>query len=279
MILYNKKFQATFLYIGIAILLFIALFPLLWATICSFKPNSELFSDPFRLLPKKFSIQNYVNLFRGSDFIRYFLNSVFIASFSTIFALVLACLAGYSLTRFKFPGSKLLTKLMLDAYMIPPILLVLPIYLIIVKIGLRDSIFIYALIVMGNTLPFCLWLVNSYYSGISVDYEEAAMVDGATRFMAFYKVVIPQLIPAVVAVGIQAFVLAWNDLLFAQILISSDKNRTLALAISGMFAQDIVYPWGVILAATVVATLPVLIMFVFGVDKLIGGWSEGGIKG
>jgi len=206
-------------------------------------------------------------------------NSVVASFAATFISLAVACLASYSLTRFNYPGAKLLKRLMMESYMIPSILLVLPIYSFITSIGLRDNLWAYTVMVMSTTLPFCLWLFNSYMAGITPDFEEAAMVDGGTRFKAFYKIVLPMLTPAIVAVGIQAFILVWNDLLFAKILLSSEKNRTLPLVISSMFAQEQVYPWGVILAGTIVATVPVLFMFVFGVEKLIGGWSEGGVKG
>ena len=197
---------------------------------------------------------------------------------ATGLSLVVACLSGYSLTRFTFPGSKLLKRLILDTYMIPSILLILPIYSILTKMGLRDNLIAYTVMVTSTTLPFCVWLMTSYFAGVSPSFEEAGMIDGCSRFQAFYRVVVPQLTPAIIATGIQAFILVWNDLMYAKILLSSESNRTLSLIISSMFAQEQVYPWGVILAGTVVATVPVLLMFIFGVDKLIGGWSDGGVK-
>lgn len=266
-------------YIMVLILVVISLFPLVWAIGGSFKSNSELYAFPYDVLPKQPTFSNYGTLFDISNFITCFLNSVITSIAATLISVVIACLAGYSLTRFTFPGSKLLKRLVLDTYMIPSILLILPIYSVLTQFGMRDNLAAYTIMVTSTTLPFCLWLFTSYFKGVSLDYEEAAMVDGSTRFRAFFTVVIPQLVPAGVAVGIQAFILVWNDLLFAKILLSSAENRTLSLVISSMFAQDQVYPWGVILASTVVATVPVLVMFVFGVDKLIGGWSEGGVKG
>lgn len=275
----KKNVKTAALYLIVLALVVVSLFPLIWAICSSLKSNAELYAYPYDLWPKTFTSENYKTLFSISNFLNSLKNSILTSIGATFLSLVIACLSGYSLTRFKFPGCKLLKRLVLDSYMIPSILLILPIYSLITRMGLRDNLYAYTVMVISTTLPFCLWLVNSYYKGMEVDYEEAAMVDGATRFQAFYKVVLPQLTPAMIAVGIQAFILVWNDLLFAKILLSSELNRTLPLVISSMFAQDMVYPWGVILAGTVVATVPVLLMFVSGVEKLIGGWSEGGVKG
>ncbi len=275
----SAAIKKAILCILVLFLLIVSLFPLVWSICGSFKSSSEMYAYPYDFLPKSPTLVNFKTLFNISNFLNCLKNSIFVSLLATFASLVISCLASYSLTRFSYPGARLLKRLMMESYMIPSILLILPIYSFITNIGLRDNLWAYALMVLSTTLPFCLWLFNSYFAGITPDFEEAAMVDGETRFMAFYKIVLPMLTPAIVAVGIQAFILVWNDLLFAKILLSSENNRTLPLVISSMFAQDQVYPWGVILAGTMVATVPVLFMFVFGVDKLIGGWSEGGVKG
>lgn len=257
----------------------VSLFPLVWSIFTSFKEAGEIYTNPYGLLPESWTLDNYRTLFSISNFCGALKNSVLSSLGSTALSIVISCLAGYSLTRFSFPGSGLLKKLVLDTYMIPAILLILPIYSLLVKLNLRDNLFVYTFVVIAQTLPFCLWLVTSYFKGISVDYEEAAMVDGTTRFQAYYKVVLPQLTPAIITVGIQSFILVWNDLMYAKILLASEGNKTLAQVISGMFAESQLYSWPVIMAAAVMATVPVLIMFVFGVDKLVGGWGEGGVKG
>lgn len=272
-------FHKAILYGVVLILVVVALFPLAWAIFGSLKSSQELYRFPYTLLPQAPTLDNFGVLFNLSNFFRSFSNTFLTSVAATALSLLVACLSGYSLTRFAFPGSKLLKRLILDTYMIPSILLVLPIYSILTKLNLRDNLMAYTLMVTSTTLPFCVWLMTSYYAGVSMSYEEAAMIDGCCRFQAFYKVVVPQLTPAIIATGIQAFILVWNDLMYAKILLSSEENRTLSLVISSMFAQEQVYPWGVILAGTVVATVPVLLMFIFGVEKLIGGWSEGGVKG
>lgn len=266
-------------YAVIIVMVVTSMFPLVWAIFTSLKMPNEVYSNPYGLFPETWTIENYVTLFNISSFFTAFKNSVLASFGATFISVVISCLGAYSLTRFRFPGSILLKQLVLDTYMIPSVLLILPIYSLIVKMGLRDNLFSYTFIVIAQTLPFCLWLVTSYFKGVSVDYEEAAMIDGATRFQAFYKVVLPQLTPAIITVGIQAFILVWNDLMYAKILLSSEENKTLAMVISGMFAESQLYPWPVIMAAAVMATVPVLFMFIFGVDKLVGGWGDGGVKG
>ncbi len=266
------------LFLMIALLIVVSLFPLIWAVFGSLKESQEMFNSPYDLLPKKPTLENYAVLINLSNFFRSFINTLFTSVSSTVISIVAACLAGYSLTRFKYPGSIVLKRLILDTYMIPSILLVLPIYSVLTKLGLRDNLIAYTVMITSTTLPFCVWLMTSYFAGVSVSFEEAGMMDGCTRFQAFYLIVVPQLTPAIIATGIQAFILVWNDLMYAKILLSSEQNRTLPLIISSMFAQEQVYPWGVIMAGTVVATVPVLLMNILGVDKLVGGWSDGGVK-
>jgi len=266
------------LYICLAVLVVVSLFPLAWAIFGSLKESQEMYNYPYDLLPKQPTLNNYKVLFNLSNFFRSFTNTALTSIASTAISLVVACLSGYSLTRFTFPGSKMLKRLIMDVYMIPTILLILPVYSILTKLGLRDNLIAYTVMVTSTTLPFCVWLMTSYFAGVSMSFEEAGMIDGCSRFQAFVKVVVPQLTPAIIATGIQAFILVWNDLMYSKILLSSENNRTLSMVISAMFAQEQVYPWGVILAGTCVATIPVLIMFIGGVDKLIGGWSDGGVK-
>ena len=266
------------LYICLAVLVVVSLFPLAWAIFGSLKESQEMYNYPYDLLPKQPTFNNYKVLFNLSNFFRSFTNTALTSIASTAISLVVACLSGYSLTRFTFPGSKMLKRLIMDVYMIPTILLILPVYSILTKLGLRDNLIAYTVMVTSTTLPFCVWLMTSYFAGVSMSFEEAGMIDGCSRFQAFVKVVVPQLTPAIIATGIQAFILVWNDLMYSKILLSSENNRTLSMVISAMFAQEQVYPWGVILAGTCVATIPVLIMFIGGVDKLIGGWSDGGVK-
>lgn len=274
----KKTIFKILMYVALLVMVVIAVFPLVWSICGSFRESQEMYNYPYELIPREPTVNNFRVLFNLSNFFRSFMNTVMTSVAATAISLIVACLSGYSLTRFTFPGSKLLKRLILDTYMIPSILLILPIYSLLTKLNLRDNLVAYTVMVISTTLPFCVWLMTSYFAGVSMSFEEAAMVDGCHRFKAFYKVVIPQLTPAIIATGMQAFILVWNDLMYAKILLSSEKNRTLSLVISSMFAQEQVYPWGVILAGTVVATVPVLIMFIFGVDKLIGGWSDGGVK-
>ena len=274
----KKIIFTSILYVCLAVLVIVSLFPLAWAIFGSLKESQEMYNYPYDLLPKAPTFNNYKTLFNLSNFFRSFTNTALTSIASTAVSLVVACLSGYSLTRFTFPGSKMLKRLIMDVYMIPTILLILPVYSILTKLGLRDNLAAYTVMVTSTTLPFCVWLMTSYFAGVSMSFEEAGMIDGCSRFQAFVRVVVPQLTPAIIATGIQAFILVWNDLMYSKILLSSENNRTLSMVISAMFAQEQVYPWGVILAGTCVATIPVLIMFIGGVDKLIGGWSDGGVK-
>ena len=191
----------------IAALVVISLFPLVWAIFGSLKESQEMYNYPYRLFPIAPTLNNYTVLFGLSNFIRSFSNTLLTSLATTAVSIAVACLSGYSLTRFTYPGSRLLKRLILDTYMIPSILLILPIYSILTKLGLRDNLVVYAVMVTSTTLPFCVWLMTSYFAGVSTSFEEAGMIDGCTRFQAFYRIVLPQLTPAMIATGIQAFIL------------------------------------------------------------------------
>ena len=189
------------LYICLAVLVVVSLFPLAWAIFGSLKESQEMYNYPYDLLPKQPTFNNYKVLFNLSNFFRSFTNTALTSIASTAISLVVACLSGYSLTRFTFPGSKMLKRLIMDVYMIPTILLILPVYSILTKLGLRDNLIAYTVMVTSTTLPFCVWLMTSYFAGVSMSFEEAGMIDGCSRFQAFVKVVVPQLTPAIIATG------------------------------------------------------------------------------
>jgi len=163
--------------------------------------------------------------------------------------------------------------------MTPAILIVVPFFEIWVKLGLVDTLFSLTVSCLALALPLGLLLMRSYFQGIPVELEEAAFIDGATRFQAFYKVILPQALPGVISTALFTFILVWQDYLYALVLINSQAKKTLTLSIADLMGQSAIYSWGMLMAAAVLMVIPVLIGFVFIEKQLIAGFNVGAIKG
>jgi ABC-type glycerol-3-phosphate transport system permease component len=253
--------------------------PLVWMLLSSVKPDTENAAYPPTFFPRKLTFENYLVLFRVSDFGSYLRNSAILASTSTLATLTLATLTAYSMTRFSFPILRRLGELSLFVYMIPPILLLVPTARIVVGLGLADSLLAVAVVYTAHLLPFGLWILRSYFLGIPVELEQAAMVDGCTRFGAFWRVVLPQATPGIISTGIFTFNASWSEYLFGATLLTSGDKLTLSPGLSLLMDQTGVYSWGMLMAASVLVTLPVVVLFGIAQKQLVSGWGEGAIKG
>jgi ABC-type glycerol-3-phosphate transport system permease component len=254
-------------------------FPLLWMVLCSFKSRSELYALPSTFLPNVWTLQNYTDLFVQTNFPIYFSNSLIVAGGATLLSLIVGGLGAYSLSRFDFFGITAFSRIALICYMLPEVLIVLPLYIYVVKFGLADTLF--SLIVANTTftLPLTLWFMRSYYNAISPGLEEAAMVDGCTRFGALRRVTIPLALPGIVSVGVFSFNHAWNEFLFALVFTSSEHNKVLSVGLATWIGQDNIYSWGMLLAGAVLITIPVVLFYLLVQRKLVVGLAEGGTKG
>jgi ABC-type glycerol-3-phosphate transport system permease component len=254
-------------------------FPLFWMLVSSFKPGAELYASPPTFLPATWTLENYRDLFIQTNFLIYFKNSLIVASGATVLSIVVGGLGAYSLNRFDFLGIRSVAVASFLAYMLPEVLIVLPLYVYVVAIGLADTLL--ALIISNTafTLPLTLWFMRSYFRAIPVSLEESAMVDGCTRFQALRRVTFPLALPGIVSVAIFAFNHTWNDFLLALVFISSERNKVLPLGLATWIGQDNVYSWGMLLAGAVLVTIPVVIFYLLVQRNLITGLAEGGLKG
>ncbi len=275
----RAKLERVALAIVALVTLFIVLFPLIWMLLASFKPNVELFQRPPRMLPQDFTWEHYVELFRFTSFPLYFLNTVMVAIFACILGITVSLLGVYSITRFKFIGAKPFTFAMLFIYMLPPILLAIPFFQIWFNLGMNNSLVALSITYLTITLPFSLWILRPYIESIPRSLEEAGMIDGCTRFKAFVLVILPQAVPGVMAAFVFTFVVVWNELLYALVLISDESKRTVSLGIASLILETSVYSWGLVNAAGVVATVPILILFAFVGRMMVAGLGAGAVKG
>lgn len=267
-----------YLYVSVILIVGLVAFPLFWMIASSFKPRNELYAFPPTFFPLVPTFDNYLELLFKTSFATYFKNSLIVAAGSTLLSMVVGSFGGYALSRFRYRGFRTFARLTLLTYMLPSIMLVIPLYVAISDLGLVDTL--ESLIITNTTftLPFALWLLRAYFATIPVELEEAAMIDGATRFQALLKVVVPLALPGIVSTSIFAFTNSWNEYLYALVFIHSDTLRTLPPGMGTFIQMDSVYQWGVLMAGSVLITIPVLIFYMIVQRNLVVGLTEGGVK-
>lgn len=257
----------------------ILLFPLLWMFSGSIKSISETFDVPPTLLPQHPTTTAYDQLLRMTDFVLFFKNSMIASFSSSAIALIFSIGGVYGLTRYRLRGGSLFSYMILFTYMLPGILLVIPLFTLWVDLGMSDSLTALSLTYVSFTLPFALWMMRSYIGTIPREIEEAGMVDGATRFQSFRRLIIPQAIPGMLSTFIFTFILAWQEYLFALVMISSDEKKTITLGVANLISGRAINSWPVLNAAGVMATVPVLFLFIFAQRWLVAGFTAGAVKG
>jgi ABC-type glycerol-3-phosphate transport system permease component len=254
-------------------------FPLLWMVSTAFKPNDETFAIPPTLLPVHPTFAQFARLLNETPFLTYMANSIIVGIATTLFVVTVAVAGAYGLVRFRFPGREAIAHMVLFTYLLPAVVLLLPLYLMISKMGLANSLL--GLVIAYSTfcLPFALWLLRSFIAGIPIDLEEAAMTDGASRLGAFVDVVVPQALPGIISTALFSFILSWNEYLYALVFINVDDRKTLSPGVLTMLNQNQNVEWALLMAASVMMALPVLVFFSFLQSHLTRGFGAGAVKG
>lgn len=267
--------------VGLAILSFVAIFPLYTIVISSIKPLGDVRST-FHWIPSHVTFQPYVDIWKTIPLGHYFVNSLIVSVSATVCSVVIAIFAAYAISRYRFRGRSAFTITVLATQMFPGILFLLPLFVIFVNIEKSMGIALYGtypgLIITYLTfsLPFSIWMLVGYFNAIPRELEEAAMVDGATPIGALFRVLIPVSLPGIVAVAIFAFITAWGEVLFASVL-TTDATTTLAIGLRNYASQSNVY-WNQLMAAAIVVSLPVVIAFLAMQRYIVGGLTAGGVK-
>ncbi len=275
----SRRIGERFLTYGLlALFSFIFTFPFFWTVLTSFKSDQEIYASAFHFFPKVFSIQQYINVWHEYKFGLHFYNSTVVAFAVTFLTVAIASFAAYAIVRMKFKGQRNYDRGVLFLYLTPAILLVIPLFIILSKLGLYNTRLGLILACTTFALPFCIWLLKAFIREIPLELEEAAAIDGASRMQIFWHVVIPLALPGMIATAIFAFILAWNDYLFALVILTSDEIKTYPLAINAL-AQGYENSDGKIMAMSVLAAVPVVGLFMFIQKYLIRGLSAGAVKG
>jgi len=269
--------QKVIAYTSLILLAIAILFPIYYMVIISLKTSKDIYRTP-SLLPINATPQNYEDLFGKEEFFKNIKNSFIVAGLSTLISVTLSCMAAYSLVRLRYRFRTWIGRLILFTYLTPSALLFIPLSVIIARLRLGNTAHGLIFVYLTFAAPLSTWLLMGYFRGIPRELEEQAMVDGATRFQAFYRIIIPLAVPGLIAVSVFTFTGAWNELLYALIFITSPDLQTVPVQISYLITGD-VFRFGLIMAGAVSAALPVMILYFLAQRFVVQGLTAGAVKG
>ncbi len=279
-VFFSKKAAFTVMRIFLlALFLAAALLPLYWIIVTSLKGGREIYTYPIRYWPKSLTFENYAYLFKISNFKVYFRNSVLVSLLASLGALLISMLSGYALSRFRAKRTRISFLLaMYFTQIIPTYMIMTPLYTFLAKLGLSDNLLTLMVIYTGMMVAFSTIMGSSFFALVPVSVEEAALIDGCNRIQALFQIVVPLVLPGLAAIFSFSFVNTWNELFLAVMLMNSDQNMTVPVALNSFISKAGV-SWGVLSAGIVVSLLPTLIVFAVAQKYIVIGLTEGAVKG
>lgn len=274
-----ESLKVFIIYLLIILTVGLLLLPFFWMVSTSFKPADEIFSPEPSFLPHKATLSNYLTMWRDTLFPNYLKNTLVVSLLTVLITMVVALPAGYSISRFKFRGRLAFSSGLIAVQMFPSMILLIPMFVIMNKLGLLNKY--PSLIIAYGTfaLPFCTWMLKSYIDTVPKDLEEAAMIDGCSRWQAIVKVLVPAIGPGLVTVAMFALVLAWQEYLFALTFMRTEEMRTVTVGVAMMQGEHGSINWGQIMAGSVIACMPPLICFLWMEKYIVQGFTMGAVKG
>lgn len=255
-----------------------AAFPAVWMFSSSLKTNPQIFAYPPRLITPESSLLAYFKVLTNPEQVRFFINSYVVSGLVTLCTLVVGILAGYAFSRYDFRSKRPLNMLIVSVQAVPPITLLIPYFSLIVALRIYNTYLALILTYMVFTLPFAIIMMTGYFNTLPKELDEAVMIDGGSRMLALWRVLVPIALPGIVATGIYTFMQAWNEFLFALTLTKTNDMRTVPVGIQLLMGQHS-YEWNQMMAMSVMGSLPVLILFLFFQRYFIAGMTAGSVKG
>jgi multiple sugar transport system permease protein len=273
----NKVVTRTASYAILLLMTFLIIVPILWIISTSLKSPDAIWDTPIEVIPSEPTTENFQTLWISHPFLQYLKNSLIVVSSATFISVAVSTFAGYGISRFKFRGRGAYMSFLLATQLFPSIMLLIPYYKIFMTLGLIDNISALVITYVSFTIPFCTWMMRGYFAGISKDLDQAAAIDGAGRIKVFTSVILPIAWPGVAATSIYAFIAGWNEYLFALSFINTDTKKTVSLGIGQLIGEYNIL-WGELMAASLYALVPMIIIFIFFNRYLVSGLSAGAVK-
>jgi multiple sugar transport system permease protein len=265
---------------GLLIFIIVVAFPFYWMVVSSLKSLEEILMNPANLGldMAKIDFRAYYEVLFEHGFLRYISNSVYVSIITVLLSVTLATIGGYAVTRLRFRGRGFMSTSILLIYMFPAIVLVIPLYVIFSRMGLRDSIHVLIFVYLAQTLPVALYMLRSYFQTLPPEMEEAGLIDGCSRLGVIWRIVIPLSAPALASVALYTFMIAWNEFLFAFMFLDTPEKFTLSRGVVQLEAS-VHLSKQLVMAASVMVTIPILVLFLLFERRLVGGLTAGAMKG
>jgi ABC-type glycerol-3-phosphate transport system permease component len=251
--------------------------PLYWIVITSIKPNLLIYREA-SFFPSQVTGDHYAFVLTQTPFLHYVQNSVVVTLVTTSLAMLIGTLAAYAIVRLNFAGRPLIARSVVVTYLVPGSLLFIPMFQVIYSIGLIDNIVGLMVTYLTFTVPFATWMMIGYFRNVPAELEDAALIDGCSRVQALARIMVPIALPALAVVALFAFTLSWNEFLYALVFIGSDSQKTLTLGLIGLVRGD-TFPWGPMMAASLLGTLPPMLVYLVSQRWVVSGLAAGSVKG
>lgn len=265
-------------YLFLLLILLIIAFPIYWILLTAVKPASLTYTAKPALWTWEPTLESFLELFQENPFHLWMFNSLWVTVANCAIAVAVGTTASYSLSRLRYPGRQFLSGLFFFVYLVPASLLFIPLYVILSDYRLLDNLWGLTWTYLTFTIPFCVWILKAYFAGIPIDLEEAALVDGANRFQALVRILLPIAAPGIAAATIFAFTLSWNEFLYAFIFLQDERKYTLSPGLTTLVYGD-VFLWGQIMSGAVLMSVPVLFLYFFAQRFVVTGLTAGAVKG
>lgn len=275
---FEKRARRIFTTLGVGFAVIWALAPIYWVVVTSLKTSREIYAYPPTLYPHDFTWSNFEAAIWGSQFIRYVWNSVQVAVAVTLVSAVVGALAAYPVARMEFRGRAVAARTIVTAYLLPPSLLFIPLFLVLQSMGLMNTKTGLVVAYLTFTVPFCTWMLIGYFRTIPAELDEAARMDGASRLQTLRKVILPIATPGFAVVALFAFTHAWNEFLYALVFVHSNDTKTFTAGLNGLIMGD-TFIWGQLMASSVIAIVPILIIYIVAQRYIVEGLAAGSVKG
>ncbi|ORC37381.1 hypothetical protein B4O97_04100 [Marispirochaeta aestuarii] len=273
---YNAVRKILFLLLVIICILW-AVFPIIWILFTAFRPSADFYAGNVTIFPQNWSLENFQDVINRGNFIQYMKNSMIVGVTVTLFSIVFSTMSAYAITRLKFPGRIFIARSIIASYLIPAAILFIPLFFLITRAGIQNTL--YALIVsyLSATIPFCTWMLYGYFSTIPQSLDEAAVLDGCTKPQILTKIFVPLSLPGIAVVALYSFTLCWNEFLYALVFVTSSKSMTIPAGIVQWIVEDD-FAWGRLMAAATLSVIPTFFLYFIAQKSFKSGLVAGAVK-